>query len=180
MRLVPVLRVGGVDAAGSGGQSERAAVGAEDRDLPVLGEVGTECGPEGVGVRGGLLPFKEPGEPAGPGRVGALSVRGFGGLRRGAAVRRVRITEGDDARLGDLVHSVRTDENFGDRPVGANDRGVQGLVQVEFGGGDEVLELGDHRGETGVQFTEHGIAVGVLADENQQCGRGRCRAVRRV
>ncbi len=75
---VPVLRVGGVDTGGAHGQAERAAVGAEDGDLAVLGEIGTQGRPEGVGVGGGLLPLEEPGEPAGTGRVGALTVRGFG------------------------------------------------------------------------------------------------------
>lgn len=118
VRLVAVLRVGGVDATGPGGEAEGAAVGTEDRDLAVLGEVGAECGPEGVRVGGGLLPCEEPGEPAGPGRVGALAVRGFGRLRRGGAVRGVGVAERDHARFGDLVHPMRTDEDFGDRAPG--------------------------------------------------------------
>jgi hypothetical protein len=65
------------------------------------------------------------------------------------------------------VHLVRTDEDFGDLAVGAGDRGVQRLVQVELGDGDEVLELRDHRRETGVQFAEDSVAVGVLVHEHQ-------------
>lgn len=171
VRPLPVLGVGGVDTAGAGGQAEGAAVGAEHGDLAVLGEVGAERGPEGVGVGGGLLPVQQPGEPAGPGRVGALV--GRFGLLGGAVVgvgrvMGVRVAQGDDARLGDLVHPVRTDEDFGDGALGADDGGVQRLVQVELGGGDEVLELGDHRGEAGVQLTEDGVAVRVLADQDEQ------------
>ncbi len=66
------------------------------------------------------------------------------------------------------MHPVGADEDFGDLAVRAHDRRVQRLVQVELGGGDEVLELGDHRGETGVEFAEDRVAVGVLGDEHQQ------------
>ena len=75
VRVLAVLRVRGVHAARALGQAQRAAVGPEDGDLAVLGEVLAQGGPEGVGVGGGLLPVEEPGEPAGAGGVDALARR---------------------------------------------------------------------------------------------------------
>ncbi len=173
-----VLRVGGVDTAGPGGQADRAggaSVGAEHGDLPVLRQLGAQHAPEGVRVGRGLLPVEEARQPAGTGRVDPLLVAvcgggrgaGFrrrGGLRRGVGV---RIAEGDHAGFGDPVHLAGADDDFGDVPRGRGDGGVQRLVEVELRGGDEVLELRDDRGEAGVQLAQHGVAVGVLADEHE-------------
>lgn len=72
------------------------------------------------------------------------------------------------AGLGDLVHLVGADEDFGDLAVLAGDGGVQRLVQVELGNRDEVLELRDDRRHTGVQFPQDGVTVGVLVHQHQQ------------
>ncbi len=159
-----VLRVRRVHAARAGRQTERAAVRSEDGDLAVLGEVGAERGPEGVGVGGGTLPVEEAGEPAGAGGVLALPVRRRAG---GPLGRGVGVAEGDHSGLGDPVHLVGADEDFGDLAAGTGDRGVQGLVEVELRYRDEVLELRDDRREAGVQLAEDGVAVGVLVHEGQ-------------
>ncbi len=163
--VLAVLRVGGVHARGALGQAQGSAVGPEDGDLAVLGEVLAQGGPEGVGVGCGLLPVEQPGEPAGAGGVGALAVGRLGLL---LPRRRVGVAEGDDSGLGDLVHLVGADEDFGDLAVRAGDGSVQRLVEVELRYGDEVLELGDDRGHARVQFAEDGVTVGVLAHEHQQ------------
>src|SRR5690606_10161787 len=92
VRVLAVLRVRGVHAAGALGQAERAAVGPEDGDLAVLGEVLAQGGPEGFGVGRGPLPVQQAGQPAGAGGVRAFAVR------RGQFLggRRVGVAEGDD------------------------------------------------------------------------------------
>ncbi len=170
MGVLAVLGVGGVHAGGALGQAERAAVGAEDGDLAVLGQVLAQGGPERVGVGRGPLPVEEAGEPAGAGGVGALAVGGVlagtggGGVGGGG----VRVAERDHAGLGDLVHLVGADEDFDDLAVPTGDGGVQRLVQVELRYGDEVLELRDHRRHAGVQFTEDAVTVRVLSHQHQQ------------
>src|SRR5690606_34514587 len=72
VRVLAVLRVRGVHAAGALGQAERAAVGPEDGDLAVLGEVLAQGGPEGFGVGRGPLPVQQAGQPAGAGGVRAF------------------------------------------------------------------------------------------------------------
>ncbi len=168
MGRLAVLRVGGVDTAGPGRQADRAggaAVVPEHGDLPVLGQLRPEHGPEGVGVGRGLLPVEQPGQPAGPRGVHALLVRvGGGGVgRRGG----VRIAEGDHAGLGDAVHLSGPHDDLGHVALGGGDGGVERLVEVELRGGDEVLELRDDRREAGVHLAEHGVAVGVLTDEDE-------------
>lgn len=111
VRVLAVLRVRGVHAARPLGQAKGAAVGPEDGDLAVLGEVLAQGRPEVVGVGCRLLPVEEPGEPAGAGGVDALAVgRVLGGGRVGVA-------EGDDTGLGDLVHLVRADQDLDDLAV---------------------------------------------------------------
>ncbi|GAA3216055.1 hypothetical protein GCM10020256_18060 [Streptomyces thermocoprophilus] len=99
-----------------------------------------------------------------PGRVGSARSPSAGSSGGG----RVGVAEGDDSGLGDLVHLVGADEDFGDLSVLAGEGGVQRLVQVELGYGDEVLELRDDGRHAGVQFAEDGVAVGVLVDEDEQ------------
>ncbi len=170
VRRLAVPGVGGVDAARPGGQADGAVRGAagraaraEDGDLPLLRQVVAQRGPEGVRIGGGALPLQEAREPPRAGRVGPFAVRGVRAVRGG-----VRIAQRDHPGLGDPVHLVRTDQRLGDLAELAGDGGVQRLVEVELRGGDEVLELGDHRGEAGVQLTQDRIAVGVLGHQDQQ------------
>ncbi len=170
MRVLAVLGVGGVDAGRALGEAEGAAVGAEDGDLAVLGEVLAQGRPERVGIGRAALPVEQPGEPAGAGGVGPLAVARVLLLGRLG----VRVAQRDHPGLGDLVHLVGADEDLDDLAVLRAGHGrVQRLVEVELGNGDEVLELRDDGRHAGVQFTEDGVAVGVLLDEHEEAAEVR-------
>jgi hypothetical protein len=73
-----------------------------------------------------------------------------------------------DAELGAPVHLLGAHLDLDRLALGADDRGVQRLVEVELGRVDVVLEAARHRRPQGVDRPEHGPAVAVLLDHHTQ------------
>src|SRR5258705_13794090 len=66
---------------------------------------------------------------------------------------------GGNAVLGVAVHVDGTDEDLDGVPVGPDDRGVQGTVEVVLRRGDEVLEPAGDRAPSAVYGAEHRVTV---------------------
>ena len=136
-------------------------------------------GPEGVGVGGGTPASRAAGRAsrAGSGRPARRRRRGPAGRPvRGAYGLPSAITPAS-ATLCIWCVRMRTSATA---PSGAGHGRVQRLVQVELGGGDEVLELGDHRGEAGVQLAEDARSSRRPRRRGPAAARSRRRAARRA
>ena len=73
---------------------------------------------------------------------------------------------GGDALFGDAVHLFGANLHLELMAAGAHDRGVQRLVAVGAGAGDEVFDATGHRTPEGVNEAEDGVAGGyVLGDD---------------
>ena len=129
---VRVDLVGEVQRRRPGGERLDLALGREDEDL-VLDQLAAQLVGELLGVVGLLVPVEQRLEPLQLGR------RRVGRLARGLVALLVAPVRGD-AVLGRLVHVARADLDLQRPPLGPDHRRVQGLVHVELGHGDHVLE----------------------------------------
>ena len=66
---------------------------------------------------------------------------------------------GRDAFLGDPVHFLGPDLELHALALGADDRGMERLVEVGLGNADEVLEPARDRGPEGMDEPQDGVAV---------------------
>src|SRR5205085_3768929 len=75
-----------------------------------------------------------------------------------------------DALLGDAVHPLRANLNLEGLPLGADDRGVQGLVEVVTRRGDPVLEAARYGLPERVDDAQSGVAVARLVGRDDASG----------
>ena len=147
--------VGEIDRRAVGGDDDNLSLGREGVDLVGV-EVHLQAGEELVGVGHLLLPLDELANP-----VEALLVAGGDDAAAGLV-----LPVGGDALLGDAVHLFGADLHLELMAAGAHHRGVEGLVAVGAGHGDEVFDAPRHRPPKGVDEAEDGVAGGyVLGDD---------------
>ena len=145
--------VGEINHRGALRQGDDFAVGGEDVN-GVRGEVHLHVVPELGGIARFVLDVEQRLQPV---RAGFARV-GLGA----AAVEPV----GGHAAFGNLVHLLGAYLEF-DADVGrADQRGVQGLVAVGFGVGDEVVELTRHGLVELVQVAQRGVAGGAAGHDD--------------
>ena len=143
--------VGEVDRRRPDGQVDHITFGGEDVDLVLL-QIGLQVHEELDGVRPLVLPVDDPVEPR---------------QLLGAASRRFLVGEvRSDPRLGALVHLAGPDLHLDRLSLRSDDCCVQGLVQVELRGGDEVLEAPHNRRPDRVDRTKSGVAVLLGPDDH--------------
>ncbi len=153
---VGVDLVGEVERRRAGGQRLDLALRREDEDL-VLEQVDLQGVHELLGVRQLLLPVQEPSEPA----QLAVVVGRLVGL-----VEPVR----GDAELRHVVHLARADLDLQRPSLGPDDRGVKGLVHVELGHRDPVLEAAGQRLPQRVDDADGAVAVLHRVDDHAHRG----------
>ena len=147
--------VGEVDGRAVGRNHHHLPLGREGVDLVGI-EVHLQAGEELVGVGHLLLPLDELADP-----VQALLVAG-----RDRAFAGLVLPVRGDAFLGDAVHLFGADLHFELVAAGAHHRGVQRLIAVGAGNGDEVLDAARHRPPQRVDEPEDRVAGGhVLGDD---------------
>ena len=147
--------VGEVDGGAVGGNHNDFPFGREGVDLVGI-EVHLQAGEEFVGVRHLLLPLDELANP-----VEALFVAGGDDAVFGL-VFPVR----GDALFSDAVHLFGADLHFELMAAFADDRGVEGLIAVGAGDGDEVLDAAGHGTPERVDQAEDGVTGGdVVGDD---------------
>ena len=147
--------VGEVDGGAVGGDHNDLPLGREGVDLVGI-QVHLQAGEELVGVGHLLLPLDELANPVEP-----LFVAGGDD----AVVGLVLPVRGD-AFFGDAVHLFGADLHFELMAAFADDRGVQRLVAVGAGDGDEVLDAAGNRPPQRVNKAEDGVTGGdVLGDD---------------
>ncbi len=147
--------VGKIDRRGVGRNHHHLPLGREGVDLVGI-EVHLQAGEELVGVGHLLLPLDQLPNPVQPLLVAGRD-HGSAGLV---------LPVGGDAFLGDAVHLLGADLHLELVAAGAHHRGVQRLVAVGAGNGDEVLDASRHRPPQGVNQPEDGVAGGhVLGDD---------------
>ena len=145
-----------VDHGRAARQAQDAALGREDVDL-VREQVDAHALEELL-RRPRLLHRDEVGEP----------LAGLGLALGHAAVARLVLPVGGDARLGDLVHVAGADLRLDRQAVRAEEGGVQRLVAVDARDGDVILEAPGHRPVGGVHHAERAVAgVGRVDDDPQ-------------
>ena len=144
-----------IDRRAVGRNHDHLPLGREGVDLVGV-EVHLQAGEELVGIGHLLLPLDELANP-----VQALFVAGGDGAFAGLVLP-VR----GDAFFGDAMHLFGADLHFELMAAGAHHRGVQRLVAVGAGDGDEVLDAARDRTPESVDEAEDGVAGGdVLGDD---------------
>ena len=149
MSDVGVDGVGEVDQRGPQRKGHHPALWREDVDL-VEFQIGLQVGHEGAGVLRLGLPLHDPTQP------GHLVARRVG----------LVVPVGGHPVLGPGVHLVGTYLELHLLALGADDGGVQRLVQVELGHGHVVLEAPLHRFPGGMDGAQRGIAVAHVLDHD--------------
>ena len=139
--------VGKIDRRAVGRNHDHLPLGREGVDLVGI-EVHLQAGEEFVGVGHLLLPLDELADPVEPLLVA-------GGHRASAGL--VFPVRGD-AFLGDAVHLFGADLHLELVAARAHHRGVQRLVAIGAGNGDEVLDAARHRPPERVNEPEDGVA----------------------
>ena len=147
--------VGEVDGRAVGGNHDDFPLGREGVDLVGI-EVHLQAGEEFVGVRHLLLPLDELANP-----VEALFVAGGDGVGAGLV-----FPVSGDAFFGDAVHFLGTDLHFELMAAVADHRGVQRLIAIGAGDGDEVLDAAGDGTPECVDEAEDGVAgSNILGDD---------------
>ncbi len=147
--------VGEIDGVGACRQIDDVAPGSEYEDF-----VGEDVEPDGLHefprVAEVLLPFEQLPQP------GQLLLV----ILVGAFAAFLVAPVGGDAVFGDAVHFPGPDLDFQRLAGGADDGGVQRLVEVGLGHGDEVLEPVRQRLPQGMDDAEGAVAVLDVVDDN--------------
>ncbi len=73
---------------------------------------------------------------------------------------------GRHSELGVLVHLASTNLDLHTPALRAYDGGVDGSVEVPFGGGDVIIELPGNVGPQAVDYPKRGIAFGYRGDDD--------------
>ncbi len=134
--------IGKVDGCGANRQGDDRSLGTEDREF-FLFEVGPQVRHELAGVRRIVAQANDAAEP-----------------RHVAAWQTVLVGPvGGHTPLGSGVHLNGADLELNHLALGANHCGVQRLVQVELGHGDEVFEPPLHRPPVRVDRTDGAITI---------------------
>jgi hypothetical protein len=131
----------------SAGNHHHLSLGREGVDLVGI-EVHLQAGEELVGVGHLLLPLDQLANPVQPLLV----------ARRDRAVAGLVLPVRGDAFFGDAVHLFGADLHLELVAALAHHRGVQRLVAVGAGNGDEVLDAPRHRPPQRVDEPEDGVA----------------------
>ena len=156
---IAVDGIGKIDHGGAAWQRHDPVLGREYEH--VLGEqVQADMVQEFVGVQCFLLDVEQALEPVG--RLAALAVgRCLFAVRLVQPVRR-------HARLGHLVHGIGAHLEFHMDAGRTDQRGVQRLVAVVLGNGDEILEALRHRLVERVQDAQCQIAIGIARHDDAE------------
>ena len=139
--------IGKIDGCRALGQFLHVAPGSENIDH-VREQVALDRLHEFLGVRQVALPLQQLPEP---GELLFLALAD----RRFFLVPPVR----GNAFLGEPVHLLGPDLEFHPLSLGADDRGMERLVEVRLRNADEILEPAGHRGPERMDQTQDGVAV---------------------
>ena len=148
--------VGKVDGGGTGGKGDHVGVGGKDEDF-----VGEEVHLQGADILFGvgvLLVFQQAADP-GKGLLGAQLL-----LAHALLV----LPVGGHAVFGHVVHVPGTDLDLEGDALGADDRGVKGLVHVGLGGADIVLEAAQNGLVHVVDAAQHAVAGGDVVHDDPE------------